>query len=57
MSFLENIVEMIEYYISIVFDFFFEKNTENLNENNSTRNPIHSPHFETHQVYPCTENF
>ena len=54
---VEDIVDMIEYYISIFFDFILCKRSVESSEPNTTRSPIHSPNFEADQVYPCKETF
>lgn len=54
---LEDIIDMIEDYISMFFDFILCKRTYNSDEPNTTKSPIHSPRFEADQVYPCKENF
>jgi hypothetical protein len=56
-NWIEDIVDMIEYYISIFFDLILCKRSVESREPNNIRNPIHSPSFEADQVYPCKENF
>jgi len=57
---LEDIIDMIEDYISMFFDFIFCKGARSYNSDepkNTISSPIHSPTFEADQVYPCKENF
>ena len=57
MCFFETICE----YLLQLFKSFFYPEMDEYEQHNERKeaiqNPLHTPQFETHQVYPCQETF